>query len=410
VVVHVPRRAGKTLGVFCYQVHSAARVRDSAHWYTAQTRETAALVFRKEWIPLVTRSGLYKRGMLGLRRANGSEEVSIKRDGAVSSTIGLFAPGPMAMHSQNADTVVADEAWTKTVEQGSDLEAGVQPAQLTRPESQLLIVSAGGTAASSWLRHWQMLARDSTPGVAMLDYGAPPDADPDDPAVWLESHPAIGHTITLEAVAQLRSTMKDAEFQRAILGIETPDKQITTAKIPAHQWTATLDPLAELPDSRIAFGVEVNAAGQATWVAAAMVGQMVTVELVEQSTGIGESLRVWRALRAKYRARLIADKFGPAAALIARLSKQGTPAVVLTTGEFVAACQDAVDTIESGNLRRREQPALTTAIAASYSRSVGDRWVWDRRTGDIAPTVAMTLAIVGARRARPAGSALIVAG
>ena len=65
-----------------------------------------------------------------IRRAQGSEGIS-RRVG--SSRVQLFPPTENALHGQNADAVAVDEAWSFDVDAGETLEAGIRPAQLTRP-------------------------------------------------------------------------------------------------------------------------------------------------------------------------------------------------------------------------------------------------------------------------------------
>jgi phage terminase large subunit-like protein len=145
VVLHVPRRAGKSLLTLAALTHRLATRRHGRTWYTAQTRNDAALTFRDSWSPLVKGSPLYPK-VLGLRSSNGSEQVKFL---PTVGSLSLFAPGPTALHGQDSDAACVDEAWSFTLDAGGTLEAGIQPAQLTRPHRQLWIVSAGGTHASA---------------------------------------------------------------------------------------------------------------------------------------------------------------------------------------------------------------------------------------------------------------------
>ncbi len=405
VVVHVPRRAGKSLSTFASLIHRT--MTGSAVWchYTAQTREAAAKTFRKEWTPLVTSSPLYP-SRLKLRRSNGSEEVMLTAGGEVVSSVALFAPGPLALHGSDADMVCVDEAWSFTLDAGSDLEAGIQPAQLTRPRRQILIVSAGGTAASSWLARWIQLGRDQTPGVALVDYGAEPDDDPDDPDVWTRVHPAIGHTVTLDAVAGLRATMPDDEFRRAVLGLWLPDPDAGTV-IDRDRWDAARDPAAA-PGDPVTFGLAVSPAGDAALAAAGLARDgsgRIAVEVVDARPGTGWVPDAWRAIRARTRGRLLVDPLSPAAPLLDRLVAARLPVEPTTTVGYVTACLALVDDVDAGRIVHRGQGALDAAVTAVRTRTVGDRWVWDRRASPGVEFVeSVTLAASGARRPRTAPS------
>ena len=93
-----------------------------------------------------------------------------------------------------------DEAWAFDIDKGEALEAGITPAQLTRPWRQTWIVSAGGTIASTWWDRWLCAGEQGLPGIALFDYGADaaaPGYDPGDPATWLAAHPTAGRAFPL---------------------------------------------------------------------------------------------------------------------------------------------------------------------------------------------------------------------
>lgn len=405
VVLHVPRRAGKSAATFAALIHRTLTGRGVWCHYTAQTREAAAKSFRKDWTPLVTSSPLYP-GTLKLRRSNGSEEVMVTAAGEVVSSVALFAPGPLALHGSDADMVVIDEAWSLSLAAGSELEAGAQLAQLTRPRRQLLIVSAGGTAASSWLARWMELGRDATPGVALIDYGADDDDDVDDPATWCRVHPGIGHTTTVDAIAGMRATLPDDEFRRGILGLWLPASGGSGPIDPGSWQRATVPDAA--PGDPVTFGLAVSPAGDAAIVAAGPDRDRpgtVVVEVVDARPGTGWVLDAWRGIRARTRGRLLVDVLSPAAPLVDRIRAAGLPVEPVTTVDYVTACLAFVDdvTADPPRILHRGQPVLDAAAVSARARRVADRWVWDRRESPGVEVVeAATVAAIGARRPRSA--------
>jgi hypothetical protein len=410
VVVHVPRRAGKTILTLATLLQRAAKRKQTLCWYSAQTRDAAASAFRKEWVPLLAASPLHGPG-LRLRKSNGSEEVTILHHGVPSSSVALYAPTATALHGSDADLVAQDEGWAFTADQGADIESGVQPAQLTRPERQLLIVSAGGTEYSTWLQHWMTLATDGVPGVAMIDYGAPAGSDPDDPAVWAAVHPAVGQTIDLQGIAGMRATMPDAEFQRAVLNIWRPQVASVDPVIPPELWLAAASPDAQLASAGLRFAVDVSRSGAAVFAAASRDDtDTITAEIIGVAHSTPDAVRMWRELRDKYRARLVIDKLSGAATLAEALQRAGYAPHIVTTGEYAAGCADTLQRIKLGQFRHRSQPLLDSSAASTRARPIGDRWVWDRRTGDAAPVVAVSLAAYDTRRARTRASSTVQQG
>jgi hypothetical protein len=401
VVAVVPRRAGKsaaTLAAFVQRLAVAPRVR--CH-YTAQTRADAALTFRDDWSPILRSTPLYGP-RIGLRASNGSESVTWKHvpnSTRVTSTLSLFAPGPTALHGTDADAVGVDEAWSLTADKGGELEAGIQPAQSTRPHRQLWIISAGGTEDSTWLDRWVSLGRDGTPGVALVEYAADPDTDDlDDPAVWARVHPAVGHTISVDTLASIRATMDPAEFHRAFLGVWT-HRSGQAPRLPVAAWTASLDPDAAPGGRSLAYGVETAHDGTHTALVAASLDAdgRVVVEVIEHAPGTAWVPDVWRRVRARHRGTLYADQLGPTAPVVDALVRAGLPVTLLTTTQYAAACAALLDDVTGDRLRHRGQPVLDAAARTATARPVGDRWVWERRGRDVAALVAATVAAHGAR-------------
>ena len=66
-----------------------------------------------------------------------------------------------------------------------------------------------------------MVEQGITKGTCYFEWSAPDDADPADPKTWRRCMPALGHTITEEAIAADFQSMADegklSEFERAYL-------------------------------------------------------------------------------------------------------------------------------------------------------------------------------------------------
>jgi voltage-gated potassium channel Kch len=255
------------------------------------------------------------------------------------------------------------------------------------------------------------LGRDGTPGVALIDYGADPGDDLDDPAVIARVHPAVGHTITTSGVLGMRNTMDADEYARAVCGLWTPAATRTAAVLSGESWAACASTLAPAGGS-LTFGVDVAADGSsASIVAAALVDGRTVVELIAAGPSWEWVVPRWRELRARHRVPLHADPLGPAAALCDALDRARLPVELTTTGRYAAACETFAADVRAGTLAHREQPALTASALTTGARTLGERWVWDRRGGsDSSPLVAATLAAAGARRPRTVPTAHTVTG
>ena len=405
MVVHVPRRAGKSVLALAAALDRLDLIADARCWYTcANGREVAAKLYRDEWVPMLEPlSRLYR-----LRKSQGSEGIHKRRG---SSRLQLFAPTPTALHSTNVDTAIVDEAFAADLADGEGIESGITPAQLTRPWRQTWIVSAGGTIESTWLDRWLLLAEQGAPGVALFDYGAPADADIADPAVWAAAHPAYGYTITAAALQHEWDTRADdAAFARSILNVwPRPSTMMAAAGIDLAVWAAAGDPAAvPAPVTAVALDVAADRSAAAIAVAGPDPAGRLVVEVVDARPGVGWVAAAARAVRAAHRGSTIVADSIVAASIVAELRRAHVDATPINAGDHARACGTFVDGLAAGTVTHRAQAILDGAVAAATRRPYGDAWLWSRSRSrlDISPLVAATLATWAAhgRRttARPA--------
>lgn len=400
VVVSVPRRAGKSTLTLGAGLASLDRAPDVRSWFTANRRETAAKLFRDEWVPMLARQSDRYR----LRRSQGSEGVHKRRG---SSRLQLFAPNADGLHSTNADTVIIDEAWAFDVEQGEDIEAGARFAQLTRPWRQTWIVSAGGTLESAWFDRWLCAGEADTPGVALFDWGADPHADgydPSDPAVWLAGHPTAGRAFPLDVIAHEWNTRTDdAAFERAILNVwPRPSQVVAQAGVDLAAWRAAARPAMDGRPVALALDVARDRSAAAIAQCAVTDDGRYVVSVLQHEPGLQ-----WVADAAKRaRARglpIVADSI-VAASIVAELNRAGVTVDVVGAADHARACGMFVDRLAL-DLYHRAQAGLDDAMLHAARRPLGDGWLWSRsRSGaDICPLVAVTLAHWAGRTRGPTG-------
>lgn len=407
VVLSVPRRAGKTTLTLAANLDRLDVIDDARGWYTANHRETAAKLFRDEWAPMLEPLGRLYR----LRRSQGSEGVHKRRG---SSRLQLFAPTADALHSTNVDTCTVDEAWSFDIETGEALEAGITPAQLTRPWRQTWIVSAGGTVASTWWDRW-LSARD-LPGVATFDYGADPTApgyDPASPAVWLRAHPTAGRAFPLTVLEQLWARRRsDADFERAYLNVwQRPSEVLAAGGVDPELWRAAARPA--LAPARVA-AIALDVAGDRSAAALAVAGPTeaggVAVEVIDARPGVGWLAGAARAARAAHRGAVVLADSLVAASVVSELTRARVTVTPVGASDHARACGAFVDALAAGRLTHRAQGALDDAVTASARRPLGDAWLWSRlrSAADISPLVAVTLAAWGATSGPPSGRGAVI--
>lgn len=399
-VLVVPRRAGKSALTLAWAITRILSGPDVRCGYTAQSRSDAGQVWAEEWWPAIEGSALGR--LLTIRRAIGSESIKATR-GTRPGSVRLLSPTSTAAHGTALDWAALDEAWAFDELRGTELEAGIRPAQATRPGAQLVILSAAGTEDSGWLRRYRDLGRAAAAAgdrsLAYVEFSADPDVDDlEDPATWARVHPAAGRTVSAEFLRGEFDTIPRAEFYRHYLGVWP--ETTTLAVLPRAAWDACEDPGVVIPRrARPVFAFDVHPDRRSAAVAvAAVVGDRVAVELVDHADGVEWVVPRLLELRDRHRGVIVVDRYGPAATLVAELERKGARRALreLTAADVLTACGTFRDAVVAGRVAHRGQADLTAAVLDVRVRMVRDRIAWDRRAADATALYAATLAHHGA--------------
>lgn len=253
ILITVPRQSGKTTLMGPVKLHRIMTRPGITAWSTAQTGKDAGKRM-KDLIKFVLQSPI--ASIFKKRESNGSEGLEVKKTG---SSVTRFSPVVGALHGETPHLVDFDEIWKYTEDLGDSLLGGVGPAQITiREESQIWMISTRGTAASVFMNNWVRKGRDGTEaGLAYFEWSMPDGMDPDDPKTWWEFHPALGNTITEEALREemYGEGMTHAERMRGYMNVltEAEDPIIT----PEAWKKLAIDP-SNVPDtSEVVISYEV---------------------------------------------------------------------------------------------------------------------------------------------------------
>lgn len=389
VIISTPRQSGKSSLLGAILTHRAMTQRDSLHWYTAQTGLAARDTWRKwEWKLSETMPGRWR-----MRRAAGEERATFL---GTNGFVRAFPPTPKSLHGQQSDTVVIDECFSFTPDQGDSILQAVVPTQATRRMRQLFIISTAGDDQSVWFRSWiekgRMAATDPNSSIAFFEWSAPDDAPLDDPVTWRDFHPGYPTLIDDAAMAAALDQFGPEGFARGYLN------RWPTAEL---SWRAGWPRLASsdtLPVDApvfIAADASPNHRSAAIVAAGSLPDGRVAVEVLATGDGVEWLPGRLAELHKRHRCRVIIQRTGPLGYMIEELERAGVRVTAATEADYGDAVARFRTMAAAGELAHQADPRLDLAVDGAVSRKRGDREVWSRKDAstDLAPLVAATFAV-----------------
>lgn len=413
VDITVPRQSGKTtltLAKKVYRCTAAARqLGPQRSTYTAQKRLNARRKLERDFAETLRGSRSFREIVNAKARPqkatewrlslnNGSEAIQF----GTGSFLQIDTPSRTGGHGDTLDDGTIDEAFAH---EDDTVEAGMRPAMATRRNAQIWVISTAGDARSRYLYRKVLGGRAAHEAgrhgnVCYIEYSAPEDADPGDPATWWGCMPALGHTITEEFIrgewerAQRKGPEGINMFLRAYLNLwpEVPIlDEDSGSGLDFTRWKTLADPSAERGAGQV-FGIAT--APDRSWAAVAV---------------------AWR--RPDGRAQVMLADYAPTTAWVkdrvAELrSRWGGR--VLTDTESQDLVDDAEkvpekraeasldDAITAGTVHHGNEAALNTAVKGARWRKSGDGRVLDRSGPlEISPVVAAAVAVHGLGESAP---------
>lgn len=392
VVLTVPRQSGKTTLLLVLILLRALGAPRQSIRYTAQTAKDARDKWGDDWLSIL---GPSKFSSLFRTRLTNGHEALLFKNGSIQS---LVATTEKSGHGSTIDLAILDEAFAHP---DARLEQALRPAMITRPQPQLWVVSTAGTPDKSpylWGKveaGRQLAGAGVTDSAAYFEWSADETLDPSDPATWWSCMPALGLTMTQEAVAAEFASMQINEFERAFLN--RWKSATSDPVIPVADWIELTDRESEALDPVcLAFDVTPDRAASSIAAAGRRPDGLMHVEIVDQGRGTGWVVDKLVALSRAHRpVAVVCDPAGPAGSLLSDLAARKVDVLVVNSKEHAQACGLLFDTVSQAGLRHLGTPELTAALDGAVKRPLGDAWAWSRKSSavDISPLVAVTLAL-----------------
>lgn len=113
---------------------------------------------------------------------------------------------------------------------------------------------------------------------------------------------------------------------------------------------------------------------------------------VQRFRGTSEAVAEAARIQRERSIPVVVDGRGPGAYLIPVLRDAGVDVTVTETSDYTTACASVFDAVAEQALEHGDHPDLNAAVEAASRRTVGDRWAWARKSGDVSMLEAVTLA------------------
>lgn len=416
------RQTGKTTFTLTDQLETALYFPASVIRYTAQTQAAALIRLENDFYAPIAESPLslfldkrYGRrtGKPGWDGRTGSEQMRFENRSRWETDAVKEESG----HGPALAKGTIDEAFAHAT---GAVEQAMRPAMQTIDHAQLTIASAAGTAKSTYLAakreqeetRFNSLVEQYGPlgptrsRTMFVQYAAPLDADPADPATWWACHPGLGWLTTEAKIfAAFEATESDPwEFYRPYLGWWKPTGSADWV-IPQASVKACIEPDKDAEDWTGPPVYAIDTSPDRSTTTVTLVGRdAVTrvpdelhawLEVVHQDAGTEWAVGAVDRLRGEFGGNLVAlDGAGPAGTLQPALERAGFEVVRLPLTERADACGGLYDAFVQGRVRFAGDAELTSAIAAATKQRSGDRFIWTRgkSLGDITALYGASLA------------------
>ena len=407
VVLTVMRQQGKTTLTLPVWVQRALRWPGIHVKWTMQTALDARQKWMEEHVPTLEQSPLAEflaPGSDGVRKQNGSEHVKF-RNGSMQT---LMASKKQSGHGQVVDLGMIDEAMAQPDDR---LHQALRPAMKTRhreglPGAQLWIISTVGPAGESeWFHSWVDAGRAAVDAgtceedrLCFIEYSAPDDADPGDPATWWSCMPALGVTIDEDTVAaEYRESLLVpdglAGFRRQALNQRTAQR--SDPAIPLNLWDGCAALGVERPADGLVFAVDVSPeqASASIGVCWRRPDGVPHLELIENAPGVGWVPGRVSELRERWGGVWLLDPRGASGS-----QQADWPGMLLKAADARRSCAELEAAVRAGQVGHYGQRELRVALEGAVRKPSEDGgWSWARRSTvvDISPLVAVSLALGG---------------
>lgn len=310
------------------------------------------------------------------RRANG-EQTFTTLDGARYK---IAAANRRGGRSLAVDLGIADEL---REHQTWDAWAALSGTTTARPDPQIWALSNAGDDTSIVLNHFRNTAvtalelGDDPGDTGVFEWSAWPDAELTDRAAWVQSNPALGHTITERTlIGKLKLPPNVFRTEHMCIHVPSLDSALDTAALRDSIDDGTMDALRD----RIACCIDVAPdLEHVTLMAAAVTDdQRVRAEVVAAWDSVDAARDELPAILARVKPRILGwYPSGPGAALAADLA--GVENAEAIKADVTVVCQGLAEQVTARKVLTNGDPLIMTQATGAERLPVGDGFRFVRK-------------------------------
>jgi phage terminase large subunit-like protein len=358
----------------------------------SSNRSMALDTFRQ--VAYMLESNDYLKGMVKqIRYANGTESIEMI-DGTRLDVVAATRDGS---RGRSADFLYIDEL-REITEEG--YRAAI-PTTRARANAMTLLTSNAGDAFSTVLNDMRSRALESPPAsFGFYEYSAPAHCKVTDRKAWAMANPALGYTVTEEALEEAVATSPIENTRTELLcqwisSLQSPfppnsieDCSDSTLEMSAGAYTVfgfdkspssrdcSLVAGQILPDGRIGVGI------LETWESLVSIDELQVAAAIK---GWADIYRPRQICFDKYATQTIAD----------RLSNAGQICVDVSGAQFYQACSDLLDATVNRRWVHNGQDMLITQFANVAAKTNDSSWriVKRQSAGSVAAPIAIAMVI-----------------
>lgn len=399
----VARQNGKGGVLEAIALHGMFLVGDPLTLWTAHQTKTAFEAFLRvrSWID---GSDDLRRLVSRVNAAHGDEGITLKSGArlrflARSKSSGRgFSPQRIIFDEAQELSKLAIEAMLPSMRAQANRQAiytGTVPGpEINNPEHWTRLRDrgrAGNAGRLAWLE-WTPNGSESPEGAAELDLHSR--------KAWRASNPSLGvdrpTALALDALEGDYESLDADSFARECLSIWPTITGAGPEVFGPGKWLACASDVP--PGKPAAVGIAVSMDRAWASIGAASSDAVPHLGSLENGRRRGTE---WVAAEAKrlqdeHGVAVVIDKGGPASSLVSELEELGVTVTLASLDEYVGACASLYDAVQIGGVTHGSYTDLDAAVDRATTRTVGERWAWGRKSGEVSMLEAVTLAHWGA--------------